>query len=87
LVLLFSNNILTCLSFIFFQIRFLIKIDKKAGKGYAGGDSCVIEKIRTIKIIRRTPYGRTGKESDKASCRTEGDMDRTRFLTNHGKVT
>lgn len=47
----------------------------------------VLLKIRTIKIIRRTPYGRTWKESDKASCRTEGDMDRTRFLTNHGKVT
>lgn len=45
------------------------------------------KKIRTIKIIRQTPYGRTGKESDKASCRAEGDMDRTRFLKNHEKVT
>lgn len=35
LVLLFSNNILTCLSFIFFQIRFLIKIDKKLERDMA----------------------------------------------------
>ena len=45
----FSNNILTCLSFIFFQIRFLIKIDKKAGKGYGGGDSCAIKKSVQLK--------------------------------------
>jgi len=49
LVLLFSNNILTCLSFIFFQIRFLIKIDKKAGKGYGGGNSYVIKKSVQLK--------------------------------------
>lgn len=48
LVLLFSNNILTCLSFIFFQIRFLIKIDKKLERDMAE-ETHVLLKIRTIK--------------------------------------